>query len=128
MSRGDAELGGKPPGRTAEDTAAGYLEEKGYTILERNFRTRRGEVDIICEASGTVVFVEVKGWSTYGVEDLEYAIDRRKRSRIVGAARRFMQERGIAPEIGIRFDIVFVEGGRGRVEHFEGAFDSPWPG
>ena len=109
-----------------EDAAAHYLTTNGYNILRRNFRTRRGEVDIICEAAGTIVFVEVKRWSGFGIENLEYAITRQKQMRIAGAAQRFLMETHVSPDRNIRFDVVFVQDGR--IKHYEGAFDSPWRG
>jgi putative endonuclease len=51
-------------GRLAEDFAAAFLQGKGYKIIDRNFRSRFGEIDIVAEESGTLVFVEVKArWS-----------------------------------------------------------------
>jgi putative endonuclease len=51
-------------GKLAEDFAVGFLQEKGYKIIDRNFRSRFGEIDIVAEESGTLVFVEVKArWS-----------------------------------------------------------------
>lgn len=51
-------------GNLAEDFAVGFLQEKGYKIVNRNFRSRFGEIDIIAEESGILVFVEVKArWS-----------------------------------------------------------------
>jgi len=52
-------------GRKAEDFAVKFLQDKGYIIVERNFRSRFGEIDIISKDGGTLVFVEVKArWST----------------------------------------------------------------
>ena len=51
-------------GRIAEDFAASLLQEKSYKILERNFRSRFGEIDVVAEKDGVLVFVEVKArWS-----------------------------------------------------------------
>lgn len=113
-------------GVDGENAAARFLVSNGYNILARNFRTSRGEVDIICEAAGTIVFVEVKRWSVFGKENLEYAISTRKQRRIAGAAQRYLAEAHISADRDVRFDVVFVQDGR--VEHLKGAFDSPWPG
>ncbi|MFW5642819.1 MAG: YraN family protein [Alkalispirochaeta sp.] len=115
-------------GRHAEERAATYLESQGYKILQRNFRTPRGEVDIICEAPGTIVFVEVKGWSTYHFAELEHGISPKKQRRIIGAARHFMHGRNDSREISVRFDVLFLGGTDRSIEHIQGAFDSPWPG
>jgi len=50
----------KVTGNKGEELAAGYLSKKGYKIIERNFRTRFGEIDIVCWDGETLVFVEVK--------------------------------------------------------------------
>lgn len=51
-------------GKLAEDFAVRFLQEKGYKIIDRNFRSRFGEIDIVAEESGILVFVEVKArWS-----------------------------------------------------------------
>jgi len=115
-------------GRDAEERAAAYLESRGYKILQRNFRTPRGEVDIICEAPGTIVFVEVKGWSTYHLAELERGISLKKQRRIIGAARQYIYGRHDSRESGVRFDVIFLGGSDRPIEHIQGAFDSPWPG
>lgn len=111
-----------------EDAAVQHLLRKGYSIRARNFRTPRGEVDIVCETAGTIVFVEVKGWTSYGASDLEYALNSQKKQRIIGAARRYLLEHDIDPQRGIRFDVIFVDIKNDRIDHFEGAFESRWPG
>ncbi len=59
QSRKTSELG-----KLAEDFAVRFLQDKGYKIIDRNFRSRFGEIDIVAEESGTLVFVEVKArWS-----------------------------------------------------------------
>jgi putative endonuclease len=113
-------------GIDGENAAARFLAANGYNILARNFRTPRGEVDIICEAAGTIVFVEVKRWSVFGKENLEYAISTRKQRRIAGAAQRYLADVHRSAESDVRFDVVFIQGER--IEHLKGAFDSPWPG
>ena len=47
-------------GSLGEDAAAVYLKEKGYNVIQRNFRCKTGEIDIICVKDGCTVFVEVK--------------------------------------------------------------------
>ncbi len=115
-------------GRLGEERAATYLSAKGYKILERNFRTRWGEVDIVCETGREIVFVEVKSWRSLDHRALEQAIDRRKQRRIVGAARSYLHDRSATlHEMSVRFDVIFVPADTGRVRHIRGAFDSEWP-
>ncbi len=115
-------------GRTGEDRAAAYLTAKGYKIIDRNFRTRWGEVDIVCETGRQIVFVEVKSWRSVEYEGLEHAIDRKKQRRIAGVARSYLRQRANAlRDMSIRFDVVFVPPDRGAIRHIMGAFDSEWP-
>lgn len=117
-------------GRDGEERAAAYLCKKGLHILARNFRTRRGEVDIVAEADGRIVFVEVKAWRAAGPADLERSISLRKQRRIAGAARVFLHQHRQSVRRGewpCRFDVVLLQSD-GAIRHIEGAFDSPWPG
>ena len=68
-------------GAMGEERAARYLEALGYEILQRNFRTRRGEIDIVAQNRDRVAFVEVKSWSSFGPDQLGRSIDARKRER-----------------------------------------------
>jgi putative endonuclease len=115
-------------GRSGEVTAARYLVSQGYKILERNLRTRGGEVDIVCETSRFIVFVEVKSWRAFNGHSLAFSIDRRKQRRIIQVARRYLAEhRRTVGEKSIRFDVVVVFGMEQVPHHIEGAFESEWP-
>ena len=93
-------------GAAYEQKAADYLEERGCRILERNFRCRAGEIDLIAEDQGYLVFVEVKYRSDaragYGGE----AVDERKQKRIIRAAQWYLQKMQIPPEHPCRFDVI----------------------
>ena len=115
-------------GTQGETLAADYLQTKGYVILKRNFRSMRGEVDIICERAGTVVFVEVKRWNRGSPSTLEHAIGLRKQQKIVDAARYFLMKESGYREYRQRFDVVLFHETDRLIEHIEGAFESPWPG
>jgi putative endonuclease len=117
-------------GRAAEDLVAARLLAAGWEIVERNARTRYGELDIVALDGRTLVFVEVKAGregSAYGPERPVLAVDRRKQRRVRRLAAAWMGERRDAPYYAdIRFDAVGVTVGRaGRVtgvEHIEAAF------
>jgi putative endonuclease len=115
-------------GRSGEQLAATYLASHGYKILQRNLRTRWGEVDIVCETPRFIVFVEVKSWKSLSGQSLGLSIDRRKQRRIIQVARRFLTEH--RREVGVksvRFDVVVVSGLDHEPQHIEGAFESEWP-
>ena len=73
-------------GSRYEEKAAACLEQRGWRILERNYRCRQGEVDLICRDGGYLVFVEVKYRSDDRFGAPAEAVDGRKQARIRGAA------------------------------------------
>ena len=97
-------------GRRGERAAESYLLSRGCTLLERNYRNRRGEIDLVVQENGTVVFIEVKHWTTYSEEDIGLAVDGRKKSRILQAAKSFLSEHPEYEEAKLRFDLIFVPG------------------
>ena len=117
-------------GRAAEDLVARRLAGAAWEIVERNARTRHGELDLVALDRLTLVFVEVKAGragSLYGPERPVLAIDRRKQLRIRRLATAWMRERRDLPRYeAIRFDAIGVTYDRaGRVleyEHLRGAF------
>ena len=109
-------------GTVYEKTAAKYLERKGFYILERNFCSRFGEIDIIAKDGGYLVFIEVK----YRMDDscgspLE-AVDGKKQRKICRTASYFCLRQGYADTTPCRFDVIAMEGD-GSILHLENAFD-----
>ncbi len=84
------------------------MEEMGYKIAKKNFRCRRGEVDIIAIDENILAFVEVKAWNRYGLSDLEYSINWNKRRRIIATAREFLHCYPTYRTYQVRFDLLFV--------------------
>jgi putative endonuclease len=119
-------------GRRAEELAARRLTRRGWRVLERNARTRYGELDIVALDGRTLVFVEVKAGrqgAYFGPERPVLSVGPRKQLRIRRLAAAWMMERrGETPRYSeIRFDAIGVafdpRGGRAvEVEHIEGAF------
>jgi putative endonuclease len=117
-------------GRIAEELIARRLATAGWEIVERNARTRFGELDIVARDGRALVFVEVKAGregTAYGPERPVLAVDRRKQLRVRRLATAWMAERrGIAPYAEIRFDAIGVTLDRnGRavdIEHIRAAF------
>jgi putative endonuclease len=117
-------------GRTAEDLVTTRLIAAHWEILERNARTRYGELDIVALDGRTLVFVEVKAGranSDFGPERPVHAVDRRKQQRIRRLATAWLGERRDLPYYAeIRFDAVgvsFDRAGRATdIEHIEAAF------
>jgi putative endonuclease len=117
-------------GRAAEDLVTARLAGSGWEIIERNARTRFGELDIVARDGRALVFVEVKAGragSAYGPERPVLGVNHRKQQRVRRLAAAWMGERRDAPYYAeIRFDAVgvtFDHSGRAvDVEHIRGAF------
>ena len=95
-------------GTDGEDLAADFLRENGYEILERNFMYRRGEIDIIADDGGTIVFVEVKTRSSEDFGLPEEAIGRRKQRQLSKLALAYLQKKRLLYRVDCRFDVVAI--------------------
>ncbi len=117
--------GATRPGQAGEDTACAYLERKGLLILERNFRCRGGEIDIVARDGETVVFVEVKERTGSSHGAAIEAVTARKRARVVRASRSYAARHGFF-ECPLRFDVVAIDWGPDgpHLRHEAGAFDA----
>lgn len=110
-------------GRRGEAVAAWILERKGWRVLERNYRCREGEIDLVAARDGVLAFVEVKTRSSDRFGAPREAVDRPKQRRLRAMALRYLADRRPRAR-SVRFDVmdVLFEGGRFRVTHIEGAF------
>ena len=110
-------------GRNGEDVAAAHLRSHGYEILDRNFRCKAGEIDIVAERGGTLVFCEVKTRRTDRWGEPSEAVDFRKRARIRRLGAAWLAEHRTRHD-SVRFDVIslVVSGGRHRLEHVQDAF------
>lgn len=95
-------------GTLYEAKAADYLRQRGYRILEKNFRCRFGEIDLICRKDRFLVFVEVKyrGGSSFGTP--ASAVDVRKQIRISNTASWYLYSHRFPPDTPCRFDVAAV--------------------
>ena len=93
-------------GSLKEDLAVNYLENLGYTILERNFWTRFGEIDIIAENKNHIIFVEVKTRHTDSMTSAADAVNRQKQLKIIKTASLYLAE--YETEKFCRFDVCEV--------------------
>jgi putative endonuclease len=117
-------------GQIAEDLAATHLRDREWEIVERNARTRYGEIDIVALDGRVLVFVEVKGarlGADLGPEKPICSIDFRKQRKVRRLGTAWLAERRDFPPFeDIRFDAVGITldsaGGAVEVEHIEGAF------
>ena len=95
-------------GKWGEDLAADYLQRKGYTIIERDWKSGRRDLDIVAKNGDVIVFVEVKTRrnSLYGQP--EEAVDYRKLQSLQQAINHYIKFRHISQEV--RFDIISIVG------------------
>ncbi|HEY7553978.1 MAG TPA: YraN family protein [Candidatus Binatia bacterium] len=113
-------------GREGERVAERYLKKKGYTLVERNYRCRGGEVDLIVLDRRVVVFVEVKTRTDHGFGNPLEAVEPKKQRRMILAARLFLHQKKLH-ERDARFDVVGISwpGAEPVVEHVQNAFEIP---
>ena len=96
-------------GTLAEKLAAKYLKRKGLILKDRNYRCRRGELDIVMLDNHTVVFIEVRHRSSAAFGGALESITKQKQSRLRYAAEHFMLEHKLT-DVSARFDIICVQG------------------
>lgn len=97
-------------GARAEALAASFLEARGLTILERNWRCRFGEIDLIARDADTLVFVEVRARSGGAFGGAAASIDRAKQRKLAAAATLYLARVGSSTPC--RFDALLVSGAR----------------
>jgi putative endonuclease len=106
-------------GAAGEDRAAAWYEARGYRVIARNWRCADGEIDLVVQGPGVIVFCEVKARSTDRFGSPAEAVTWAKQRRIRRLAARYLGEaRPGAPEV--RFDVACILGGR--LEVIEHAF------
>lgn len=112
--KGLSTLLGKSPtarqieGAAGEEQALEYLKEQGLVLVERNFRCRGGEIDLILKQNGMLIFVEVRKRSHMHYGGAAASIDHHKQARLIGAAQTYLQRyRNLPP---CRFDVIAIDG------------------
>jgi putative endonuclease len=112
----------KPLGRRGEDLAASHFRDLGWEVLERNYRTRLGEIDLICRDRGTLVFVEVKTRASSEIARPDQSVTQRKQAKLRRLVEDYLvQHRQESADV--RFDVLGVTlvSGRPEFDHIVGA-------
>ncbi len=113
----------KRVGDLGEDRAAKYLQEKGYEIIARNWRTRTGEIDIIAYKNETIVFVEVKTLPNGTLDMIKRELNHQKLERILKTSKRFLLNHRQYSMSYVKFDVIIIDmPGLEPVYHIENAF------
>jgi putative endonuclease len=97
----------KHEGDRGEALAARFLQEQGLRIVEKNYRCRQGEIDLVCRDGSTLVFVEVRLRRSGGFGGAAESITAAKRRRLIQAARHYLARLGETPPC--RFDAVLLK-------------------
>ena len=107
-------------GDQGEERAARYLKSIGYEVLQQNYDSRLGQIDIIAKDKETYIFVEVKTRESggYGSPEEQFARNRTQQRRIVGSALMWLKRRGGHP--AARFDLIVID--HSELRHHKNAF------
>jgi putative endonuclease len=118
----------KTKGSQSERIAVDFLLEKGYQILEKNFRCSKKEIDIIAKKDNVISFIEVKSKNENVNFNLEYSITASKQKNIFEVANYYVEKHNLEKHSSIdtefSFDVIFVKFIKGEIEieHFENSF------
>ena len=112
-------------GKESEQAAATYLQKRGYRILHRNYRIARGEIDLVANHQGTLVFIEVKARRSVQFGLPAQAVDFRKQEKLIHVARHYLHRyrRG---DRHCRFDVILLtqqSSGEVQIELIQNAFE-----
>jgi len=110
MDQTEARLAAHVLGDRGEDAVARWYRKAGYTIVDRNWRCREGEIDVIAKRGSTIVFCEVKSRSSDRFGDPASAVDYRKQAKVRRAAFRWLESRSWHDHL--RFDVAVVLSGK----------------
>ena len=116
----------KELGAGAENRAAAFLEARGFSILARNHRCRRGEVDLVAGRGELIAFVEVRSRTAPGLGSPAETVTFSKRRRVIAAAIDWAARAGVLDSHALRFDVIAVieRGEEAEIDWLEGAFDA----
>ena len=106
-------------GARAEDLCAELMRRAGLLLVERNWRCRHGEIDLIAEERGMLVFAEVRMRSGRGFGGAAESVTAAKRQRLLAAARLYLSRRA---DTTCRFDVFLVDGAGSHVQWIRDAF------
>ena len=111
-------------GKESESTAVKHLKKQGYKIIEQNYRTKLGEIDIIAKEKDTLVFVEVKSRKSASYGNPKYAVTPKKMRKISMVALYFLKMTNQSTSKA-RFDVVSISHGKKNpeIEIIKNAFD-----
>lgn len=112
-----------PRGKEAETRAMEYMHQQGLRLVESNFSTRFGEIDLIMLDEETLVFIEVRYRKQNRFGSAIESVDRRKRERLIKTAQCYLQQRRNYADYPCRFDVIGLGPDQGKIDWIQNAFD-----
>ena len=108
-------------GRLGEEIALKYIISKGGTIVEKNYRTKMGEIDLIARMNGELVFIEVKSRSNINYGYPCEAVNYKKKRKIINVAKYYILDNYLE-DISVRFDVIEIYLTDKKINHIVNAF------
>ena len=114
----------KLTGNIGEALACNFLKQKKYTILQTNYKSKIGEIDIIAMQNQVVVFIEVKTRSSFAFGLPRGAINHYKQNKIINTAICYLKQKGLYEKVLMRFDCIEIYdlNNNPKIEHIENIF------
>lgn len=109
-------------GQKGEELALNHLFTKGYELIEKNYKWKNAEVDIICKKNNILVIVEVKTRNSIALGEPYLSVTRGKQRQIIKVTNQFIQQHNVQEEI--QFDVISIilNQHQTKIEHIENAF------
>lgn len=113
----------KDSGQQGEDIALAFLLKKGFKLIQRNFRSRAGEIDLIMQNEKSLIFVEVRYRSSKKFGGALYSVDKKKQSKLIKCAQQYLLKNPTKTET--RFDVIAISPsvGQHEIQWITNAFD-----
>jgi len=116
-------------GQAAEDLACRYLQDQGLHLIERNYRCKRGEIDLVMRDASSVVFVEVRYRRNHRFGSGAESVNRGKQAKLIATALHYLQSNKAAAKSPARFDVVSITlegmpGHTAEIQWIKNAFDA----
>ena len=111
-------------GFSAEKAVHDYLLEQGLTCIEKNYRLKCGEIDLIMQDQQYLVFVEVRARTSKAFGGALASVSPQKRRKIIKTATLYLMKKQLQERHPVRFDVVSVQGSSATITWIKNAFDS----
>jgi putative endonuclease len=110
-------------GQQGEDIALAFLQKKGLKLIQRNFRSRAGEIDLIMQDEESLIFVEVRYRSSNKFGGALHSVDKKKQSKLIKCAQQYLLKN--PTKTGARFDVIAISPsvGQHEIQWITNAFD-----